>query len=211
MGDIYLYFTCETADNKVIAGTGKSVGFDFGLKTFLNASDGEDITAPLFLKQNAKAIKQANRRLSRKRKGSNNGQKAKIELARLHKKIADERNDFHWKTANQIVGKYALICLEKLNIKGMQRRFGRKISDLGFAEFVNKLKYMAEKTGSKVVKIDRFYPSSQLCKQCGHQNKVMKDLKMRDWICPECNAEHNRDKNAAINILSEGKRIFSAT
>lgn len=211
LGDIYLYFTCETADNKAIARTGKSVGFDFGLKTFLNASDGEDITAPLFLKQNAKAIKQANRRLSRKRKGSNNRQKAKMELARLHKKIANQRKDFHWKIANQIVGKYALICLENLNIKGMQRKFGRKISDLGFAEFVNKLKYMAEKTGSKVVEIDRFYPSSQLCNQCGHQNKVMKDLKIRDWICPECNAVHNRDKNAAINILSEGKRIFAAS
>lgn len=211
LGDIYLYFTCETADNKAIARTGKSIGFDFGLKTFLNASDGEDITAPLFLKQNAKAIKQANRRLSRKRKGSNNRQKAKMELARLHKEIANQRKDFHWEIANQIVGKYALICLENLNIKGMQRKFGRKISDLGFAEFVNKLKYMAEKTGSKVVEIDRFYPSSQLCNQCGHQNKVMKDLKIRDWICPECNAVHNRDKNAAINILSEGKRIFAAS
>lgn len=211
LGDIYLYFTCETTASKVIAGTGKSVGFDFGLKTFLNASDGEDITAPLFFKQNVKAIKQANRRLSRKRKGSNNRQKAKMELARLHKKTANQRSDFHWKTANQIVGKYALICLEDLNIKGMQKRFGRKISDLGFAEFVNKLKYKAEKTGSKVLEIDRFYPSSQLCSQCGYQNKVMKDLKIREWICPKCNAVHDRDKNAAINILNEGKKVFLAS
>ena len=123
LGDIYLYFVCETSENKVLARTGKSVGFDFGLKIFLNASDGRDIASPLFFKQNANAIKMANRNLSRKAKGSNNRKKAKIALARLHKKVANQRDNFHWQTANKLVGEYALICIEDLNLKAMQKRF----------------------------------------------------------------------------------------
>lgn len=102
LGDIYLYFVCETNENKVLARTGKSVGYDFGLKQFLTASDNEDIKAPLFFKQNANAIKKANRILSRKKKGSNNRRLAKIALARLHKKIANQRKDFQFKLANAI-------------------------------------------------------------------------------------------------------------
>lgn len=208
LGDIYLYFVCETKENEVLARTGKSVGFDFGLKKFLNGSDGVDIESPLFFKQNRNAIVRANRNLSRKQKGSNNQSKARIELARLHKRTANKRSAFHWHIANQLVREYALICLEDLNLKAMQRRLGRKISDLGFADFVNKLKYMASKTGSAVVEIDRYYPSSQLCSVCGYQNKETKNLKIREWQCPRCGIKHDRDRNAAINILREGERIF---
>ena len=178
LGDIYLYFVCETSENKVLARTGKSVGFDFGLKIFLNASDGRDIASPLFFKQNANAIKMANRNLSRKAKGSNNRKKAKIALARLHKKVANQRDNFHWQTVNKLVGEYALICLEDLNLKAMQKRFGSKISDLGFADFVNKLKYMAHRTGVSIVEIDRFFPSSQLCSECEYRNTETKNLKI---------------------------------
>ena len=210
LGDIYLYFVCETSGNEVMARTGKSVGFDFGLKMFLNASDGRDIVSPLFFKQNANAIRRANKNLSRKAKGSNNRQKARLALARLHKRVANQRNDFHWKTAHDLVGEYALICLEDLNLKAMQKRFGRKISDLGFADFVNKLKYMAHKTGSSIVETDRFFPSSQLCSHCGHRYKGTKDLKVREWTCPDCGEHHDRDRNAAKNIKREGERIFFA-
>ena len=210
LGDIYLYFVCETSGNEVLARTGKSVGFDFGLKMFLNASDGKDIASPLFFKQNANAIRRANKNLSRKAKGSNNRKKARLALARLHKRVANQRNDFHWKTAHNLVGKYALICLEDLNLKAMQKRFGRKISDLGFADFVNKLKYMARKTGSSIVETDRFFPSSQLCSHCGHQYKGTKDLNVREWTCPDCGEHHDRDRNAAKNIKREGERIFFA-
>ena len=210
LGDIYLYFVCETSENKVLARTGKSVGFDFGLKIFLNASDGRDIASPLFFKQNANAIKRANRNLSRKAKGSNNRKKAKIALARLHKKVANQRDNFHWQTANKLVGEYALICIEDLNLKAMQKRFGRKISDLGFADFVNKLKYKAHRAGASVVEIDRFFPSSQLCSECGYQNTETKNLKIRKWTCPKCGNIHNRDRNASINIEREGSRIFFA-
>lgn len=208
LGDIYLYFVCEISENEVLARSGKSVGFDFSLKTFLNASDDKDIISPLFFKQNANAIKIANRNLSRKMKGSNNRKKAKLALARLHNKVANQRDNFHWQTANKLVEEYALICIEDLNLKAMQKRFGRKISDLGFADFVNKLKYIAHKTGAFVVEVDRFFPSSQLCSECGYRNIETKDLKIRNWTCPECGNVHDRDKNAAINIEREGKRIF---
>ena len=210
LGDIYLYFVCETSENEVLARTGKSVGFDFGLKIFLNASDGRDIASPLFFKQNANAIKMANRNLSRKAKGSNNRKKAKLALAKLHKKVANQRDNFHWQIANKLVGEYALICIEDLNLKAMQKRFGRKISDLGFADFVNKLKYMAHITGVSVVEIDRFFPSSQLCSECGYRNTETKNLKIRNWSCPKCGNTHNRDRNASINIEREGSRIFFA-
>ena len=125
----------------------------------------------------------------------------------MHKKINNQRKEFHWKTAQRIVGEYSLICIEDLNVKAIQRRFGKKISDLGFAEFVNKLKYIAERTGSKVIEINRFYPSSQLCSACGCRNKETKNLNIREWICPSCGVVHQHDKNAAINILREGLRI----
>lgn len=211
LGDIYLYFVCETSENQVLARTGNSVGFDFGLKKFLNASDGQDIDAPLFFRQNRIAIAKANRILSRKTKGSNNRRKAKLSLARLHKKVANQRSSFHWKIAHSLVGEYALICLEDLNLKGMQKLYGRKISDLGFAEFLEKLEYLAAKTGTSVIKIDRYFPSSQLCSCCGYQNREVKDLRIREWICPECGAIHkNRDRNAAMNIKIEGERLFFA-
>ena len=210
LGDIYIYFICENEDNEVLARTGKSVGFDFGLKTFLTASDGKDRKAPLFFRQNAKAIKMASRNLSHKAKCSNNHKKAKIALARLHKKVANRRNNFHWQIANKLVGEYALICIEDLNLKAMQKRFGRKISDLGFADFVSKLKYKAHRVGASVVEVDRFFPSSQLCSDCGYRNTETKNLTIRKWTCPKCGTIHNRDRNASINIEREGSRIFFA-
>ena len=156
LGDIYLYFVCETNENKVLARTGKSVGYDFGLKQFLTASDNEDIKAPLFFKQNA----------------------------------------------------YALICIEDLNIKGMQKRWGRKISDYGFSEFIKILEYKAREIGSIVQKIDRYYPSSQICHVCGTKNPETKNLAVREWICAKCKTNHDRDRNAAINIWKVGASTF---
>ncbi|MBM6760069.1 RNA-guided endonuclease InsQ/TnpB family protein, partial [Megamonas hypermegale] len=208
LGDIYLYFVCETNENKVLARTGKSVGYDFGLKQFLTASDNEDIKAPLFFKQNANDIKKANRILSRKKKTSNHRRLAKIALARLHKKISNQRKDFHFKLANKICSEYALICIEDLNIKGMQKRWGRKISDYGFSEFIKILEYKAREIGSIVQKIDRYYPSSQICHVCGTKNPETKNLAVREWICAKCKTSHDRDRNAAINIWKVGASTF---
>ena len=208
LGDIYIYFVCDFKENKVLARTGKSVGYDFGLKKFLTASDDNDVEAPLFFKRNSIAIQKANRNLSRKKKGSNNRQREKLALARLHKKTANQRREFHFLLANKICSEYALICLEDLNIKAMQKRWGRKISDYGFSDFVTILEYQAKKYGSYVQKIDRYYPSSQICHVCGEKNPQTKDLSMRVWICPNCHTMHDRDKNAAINILKVGTSTF---
>ena len=208
LGDIYIYLTCETKENEVLARTGNSVGYDFGLKKFLTASDGKDITSPLFFKQNKNKIQKANRNLSRKKKGSNHYRLAKLALARLHKKATNQRKEFHFKTALAICENYALICLETLNIKAMQRLWGRKISDIGFAEFIKILKQEATKTGSQVIEIDPFYPSSQICNHCGYQNHKLKDLRIRQWTCPQCNTVHDRDRNAALNILKVGTSTF---
>ncbi len=174
LGDIYLYFVCETNENKILSRTGKSVGYDFGLKPFLTASDNEDIKVPLFFKQNANDIKKANRILSRKKKGSNHRRLAKIALARLHKKIANQRKDFQFKLANDICKKYALICIEDLNIKGMQKRWGRKISDYGFAEFIKILEYKAREIGSIAL--------ARLHKKIANQRKDFQ-FKLANDIC----------------------------
>lgn len=203
LGDIYIYFVCEQEGNQVIARTGESVGFDFGLKKFLVSSDGLDIEAPMFFKQNAECIKSANRKLSRKKIGSNNRKRAKLELARLHKKVANQRKDYHFKLSRSICEQYAVICIEDLNIKAMQRIWGRKISDLGHSQFVNILKYQASKLGTSVVEIPRFYPSSKRCSCCGYVLDELQ-LSVRTWVCPACGIKHDRDRNAANNILKVG-------
>ncbi len=173
----------------------------------MTASDGNDIEAPLFFKQNASALAKANRNLARKQRGSNNRKRAKLALERLHEKTANQRNDFHWKLANYLVGEYADICIEDLNLKGMQKLYGRKINDLGFANFVKILEYKASRTGSKVLKVDRFYASSQECSSCGFKNIQTKDLRVRHWTCPNCGNAHDRDRNAATNILFEAMKL----
>lgn len=126
-----------------------------------------------------------------------------MELARVHKKVANCRKDYHFKLARRICENYATICIEDLNIKAMQRIWGRKISDLGHSQFVNILKYQGNKLGSTVVEIPRFYPSTKTCSTCGHVADNL-PLKIREWTCKNCGTVHDRDKNAAINILRVG-------
>ena len=204
LGDIYVYIVTDAKKIEVETRTGKRVGFDFGLKKFLTASDGKDIASPLFFAKNAKSIAKASRELSRKRKFSNNRRRARLHIARLHKKAANRRHDFHFKLARRLCLEYDTICIEDLNVKALQRLWGRKISDLAFSDFVRILKYEASKLGMVVVEVGRFFASSQLCHCCGAKNPQVKDLKMREWKCPKCGAEHDRDRNAAINILCEG-------
>lgn len=203
LGDIYIYVVCEMSENEVLPRTGNSVGFDFGLKTFLKSSDNNDIVSPEFFKQGQKEIKKLNRQLSKKKKGSNNRKKAKRKLAKAHKRIADKRTDFHFKLAANLASEYATICLEDLSIKAMQRMWGKKISDLSYSSFVNILKYQCSKTGSTVIEIPRFYPSSKTCSDCGYVIKEL-PLKVREWTCPNCGEIHDRDLNAAINIHRVG-------
>jgi len=205
LNDLYIFFVCDISgtDKPNRTRTGKSVGFDFGLKTYLKASDGNDIESPLFFNDSQAAVKKLNRSLSRKQRGSNNRRKAKRALTKRHLKIADQRKDFQLKLVNQLCKEYDLICLEDLHIKAMQMMWGRKISDLSHSSFVNILKQQAVNHDVIVVEIPRFYPSSRTCSSCGVVVAEL-PLKVRSWVCTACNAEHDRDFNAAVNILRVG-------
>jgi putative transposase len=203
LGDIYLYIVTDAENLKVAPRTGEIVGFDFGLKTFLTVSNGEDIESPLFFHQNNVAVRKASRKLSKKQRLSNNRRKARKSLERLHKRIANQRSDFHWKLANKLTDKYDFMFFENLNMQGMKRHWGKKISDLSFSSFLLKLKYLASVKGKTVFCIGRFEPSSKTCSVCGYIYKDL-ELKEREWRCPECETLHNRDRNASYNILRVG-------
>ena len=208
VNDLWLCFAVEDeAANQVLPRLGNAVGLDFGLKTYLTGSDETTIENPEFFKQNLKAVKRLHRNLSHKQKGSSNYRRAQRDLARLYRRIANQRLAWQWKTARKLVGDYAFIGLETLNIKAMQRLWGRKVSDYGFSEFTSILSYVASKAGTQVVHVDQWFASSQLCSVCGFQFEGTKDLKVRQWTCPHCGAVHGRDVNAARNILAEALRI----
>ena len=204
IGDIYITVVTDHVEpdlNRVM--TGKIAGFDFGLKRYLTGSNRHDIDSPEFFKQSINAIKQANRNHSRKRKGSNNRERARLNLARNHRKIEHQRSDFHWKLAHELTDEYDEIRLEDLNLKGMKSLWGRKVSDLGFADFVKKLVYIASKKGVKITFIDKWYPSSKTCSVCGAVNEAL-NLRDRNWRCNDCGTVHDRDRNAALNIFRVG-------
>lgn len=210
VGDIYIYFVCELPDTEVKARTGKSVGFDFGFKgkMLVGENPDEDVQAPSFFREAKSKIAKASRKLSSKRMCSNNRRKARLNLARLYRRLANQRKAYHWRLAKELCQKYAVICLEDLNMKFMQKGHGRKVMDYGFAEFENILEYIASHQGVRISRVDRFYPSSQLCYDCGSQNSNVKDLRIREWTCPVCGKHHDRDRNAAMNIHREGLRIL---
>ena len=203
LGDLYVYVITDESSNIIEARSGKIVGFDFGLKTFLTSSDGTHIESPLFFKKYSDLIKKLSKNLSRK-KSQSHRERSRLELARAYRKIYNQRRDFHYKTALKICRDYGVICLETLNLKGMQKLWGRKINDLGFYSFVQILKYEAFKNTVRIIEIPKYYPSSQICSKCGYKNPEVKDLRIRSWKCPECRTEHDRDINAAINIMRVG-------
>ena len=203
LGDLYVYFSCLVVPQPVVrAMTGKSAGFDFGLTTFLTGSDGVEIHAPEVFQQELHTIAKANRELSRKQRGSHNRRRARQALARVHKRVAHVRQAFHWDLALQLCAQYDSILLETLNLQGMKALWGRKVSDLGFGDFVSILHQVAAKTGTVVHHIDPWFPSSKLCHVCGTLNAFI-TLRDRVWTCA-CGVTHQRDYNAAINIFREG-------
>ena len=204
IGDVYICILTDYVEpdlNRVM--TGKIAGFDFGLKRYLTGHNGHDIDSPLFFKRSINAINRANGNHSRKRKGSNNRERARLDLARKHRKIERQREDFHWKLAHQLTDEYDEIRIEDLNLHGMKALWGRKVSDLGFADFVKKLVYIAKRKGVKITFIDKWYPSSKTCSTCGAVNQAL-NLRDRNWQCSECGTPHDRDRNAAINIYRVG-------
>ena len=185
--------------------TGKAAGFDFGLKTFLSCSEGRmfDVQAPEFLKQSLSDIRRASRCHSRKAKGSNSKEKARKHLARKHEAIANRRRDWFWKTAHKLTEQFDVLAFETLNLKGMQRLWGRKINDLALGEFLKILQWVAKKKRKQVVFIDQWYPSSKRCNCCGHVLDSL-TLDVRRWRCPSCGSVNDRDDNAAKNIKAVG-------
>ena len=179
--------------------TGSAVGVDFGLKQFLTCSDGQTIESPQHLRASLREMARLGRDLSRKKTGSNNRRKARIRLAKLHRRIEDQRRDFHFKAARAVLERHDVVAVEDLNLDGMKRLWGRKVDDLGFYQFVGILEHLARANGKQVVKVDRFFASSKTCNTCGH---VKQDLTLadREWTCEGCGWVHDRDENAAKNI-----------
>ncbi|MEA5581771.1 transposase, partial [Nodularia harveyana UHCC-0300] len=188
---------------KIKSTTGKIAGFDFGLKTFLTCSDGTLISSPQFLKQSLNGIKRASNNHSKKIKRSNNRERARKNLVRKHEDVCNRRRDWFWKLAHQLTNKFDILCFENLNLKGMQRLWGRKISDLAFGEFIQILEWVAKKKNKQVIFVDKWYPSSKTCSHCGHILENL-DLSVRQWRCPSCQSINSRDENAAKNIQMVG-------
>jgi len=170
---------------------------------FLTVSDGTQIESPQFLKQSLTAIKKASRQHSKKVKGSTNRERARKNLVRRHEDVVNRRSDWFWKLAHDITDRFDVVCFETLNLKGIQRLWGRKISDLAFGEFLQILEWVAKKKDKQIVFIDRWYPSSKTCSNCGHVLKEL-DLSIREWRCPSCQSVNGRDQNAAKNICAVG-------
>ena len=204
LGELLMVVVVDSAiELQINVETSKIAGFDFGLKTFLTCSNGSKIESPQFLKQSLNAIKKASRNHSKKRKGSSNRERARLNLVRKHEDVVNRRADWFWKLAHDLTNQFDVLCFETLNLKGMQRLWGRKISDLAFGEFLQILEWVATKKGKQVVFIDRWYPSSKTCSSCGYVLKELA-LEVRQWRCPSCQSVNGRDENAAINIQRVG-------
>jgi len=192
----------------------KFLGLDFAMHGLFVASDEADADYPNFFRKAEKMLAKVQRKLSKKEKGGANRQKAKLRVAILHEKIANQRKDFLHKQAKILANKYDAIGIEDISVKSMAKRkkggkfsFGKSVADNGWNMFINILKYKLLWQGKSLIKIDKWYPSSQLCHVCGYKNEETKNLSVREWDCPNCQTHNDRDKNAAINIREEARRI----
>jgi putative transposase len=210
-GRWYVTFVVEAA-SALLPGTGQAAGVDLGVTSFAVTSDGERIANPRHLQRRARNLARYQRRLARCQKGSANRAKARAKVARAHRKVRDARRDFLHRTTTGLVRDYDLIAIEDLHVSGMvrNRRLARAISDCGWGEFRRQLEYKCERSGRRLIVIDRWYPSTKTCSACGFLLAEL-PLQVRAWRCPSCRVLHDRDLNAAKNILAAGlaaARVF---
>ena len=191
---------------KPLKASNKIVGLDLGLKDLIVDSNGKKYKNHKYLTKSQNKLAKEQRKLSKMVKGSNNRNKQRIKVAKIHRHINNQRNDYLHKLSKKIIGENQIICIEDLKVKDMMSgsKLARNISDVSWSRFVSMLIYKADWYGRKVIKVPSTYPSSQLCHACGYKNSLTKDLAIRKWTCPKCGSIHDRDINAAKNILSKG-------